>query len=89
MEPQYLLDSVDQIPNISVISQIEVLRFNDTPENEAILNDFINKSVIHPLSSIVNGSKFTTPQKRGIFTLFGQDSLRQELTWTLFAGVCR
>jgi len=44
---------VDQTPNISVISQIEVLRFNDTPENEAILNNFVVMSVIHPLSSIV------------------------------------
>ncbi|HCC37208.1 MAG TPA: PIN domain nuclease [Treponema sp.] len=42
---------VDRIPHISVISQIEVLRFNDTPENEAILNDFVEMSVIHPLSS--------------------------------------
>jgi len=44
---------VDQIPNISVISQIEVLRFNDTSENETILKTFIDKSVIHPLSSPV------------------------------------
>jgi len=44
---------VDQIPNISVISQIEVLRFNDTPENEAILTDFINKSVIYSLNPAV------------------------------------
>jgi len=44
---------VDQIPNISVISQIEVLRFNDTPENEAILEDFISTSVIFPLSNKV------------------------------------
>jgi predicted nucleic acid-binding protein len=43
-------DIVDQIPNISVISQIEVLRFNDTPENEKILVDFIDFSVIHSLS---------------------------------------
>jgi len=41
---------VDQTPNISVISQIEVLRFNDTPENETILNNFVAVSVIHPLS---------------------------------------
>ena len=33
---------VDQIPNISVISQIEVIRFNDTLENEATLERFIN-----------------------------------------------
>jgi len=40
---------VDQSPNISVISQIEILRFNDTPENEKILVDFVDSSVIHPL----------------------------------------
>ena len=38
-------------PNISVISQIEVLRFNDTPENEAVLKEFINISKIYPLSN--------------------------------------
>ena len=41
---------VDQTPHISVISQIEVLRFNDTQENEAILADFINTSIIHLLN---------------------------------------
>jgi len=44
---------VDQSPNISVISQIEVLRYNDTPENEAILNAFITSSVIYSLSPTV------------------------------------
>ena len=44
---------VNNIPNISVISQIEVLRFNDTPENEAILEEFINISKIYPLSNNV------------------------------------
>jgi predicted nucleic acid-binding protein len=45
--------AIDQVPRISVISQIEVLRFNDTPENEMILANFINMSVIHPLSPAV------------------------------------
>jgi len=40
-------------PNISVISQIELLRFNDTPENEAVLEEFINMSKIYPLSNNV------------------------------------
>ena len=40
-------------PNISVISQIEILRFNDTPENEAVLEEFINMSKIHPLSNSI------------------------------------
>ena len=44
---------VDQTPNISVISQIEILRFNDTPENEAILENFINSSIIYPLSNSI------------------------------------
>ena len=41
---------VDQAPRISIISQIEILRFNDTSENEKILNDFVDSSVIYPLS---------------------------------------
>jgi predicted nucleic acid-binding protein len=46
---------VDDILHISVISQIEVLRFSDTPENDQILADFVNAAVIHPLSdSVVN-----------------------------------
>jgi len=44
---------VDQTPHISVISQIEVLRYNDTPENEAILTGFISCSVIYSLSPSV------------------------------------
>jgi predicted nucleic acid-binding protein len=44
---------VDQTPHISVISQIEVLRYNDTPENEAILNGFINSSIIHSLNPTI------------------------------------
>ena len=44
---------VSKTPNISVISQIEVLRFNDTPENEAVLEKFINISKIYPLSNNV------------------------------------
>jgi len=44
---------VNNKPNISIISQIEVLRFNDTPENEAVLEEFINMSKIYPLSNNV------------------------------------
>jgi len=44
-------DIVDVAINISVISQIEVLRFNDTPENEAILTSFIDSSTIYSLSA--------------------------------------
>jgi predicted nucleic acid-binding protein len=44
---------IDAAPHISVISQIELLRFTDTPENEQILADFVNASVIHPLNDSV------------------------------------
>ena len=44
---------ISKTPNISVISQIELLRFNDTPENEAILKEFLNISKIYPLSNNV------------------------------------
>ena len=44
---------VDQTPHISVISQIEVLRYNDIPENEAILAGFLSDSIIHSLSPTV------------------------------------
>jgi predicted nucleic acid-binding protein len=40
---------IDRTPLISVISQIELLRFNDTPENEQVLSDFVENSIIYPL----------------------------------------
>jgi predicted nucleic acid-binding protein len=47
---------VDNGPHISVISQIEILRFNDTPENEQVLADFVRAAAIHPLSDPVVSS---------------------------------
>jgi predicted nucleic acid-binding protein len=44
---------IDATPHTSVITQIEVLRFNDSPENEKTLNDFISTCIIHPLSDTV------------------------------------
>jgi predicted nucleic acid-binding protein len=44
---------VDAVSHISVVSQIEVLRFTDTPENERVLVDFVNAAIIHPLSDPV------------------------------------
>ncbi|MDR1072910.1 MAG: type II toxin-antitoxin system VapC family toxin [Treponema sp.] len=40
---------VDAGIHISVISHMEVLRLNDTPENEGSLADFVNVAAIHPL----------------------------------------
>jgi hypothetical protein len=50
---KFLSEIIDKVPNISVISQIEVMRFNDTQENEAVLERFINLSKIYPLSNNV------------------------------------
>jgi predicted nucleic acid-binding protein len=44
---------IDNTPHLSVISQMEILRFNDTPENEKILVDFIDSSIIHSLSEVI------------------------------------
>jgi predicted nucleic acid-binding protein len=44
---------IDDASHISVITQIEILRFNDTPENEKVLAGFINISSIHPLDTAV------------------------------------
>ena len=49
----FVSEIVSNKPNISVISQIEVLRFNNTPENEAVLEEFINMSKVYPLSNNV------------------------------------
>jgi predicted nucleic acid-binding protein len=41
---------IDRGPRISVISQIELPRFSDTPENEQVPADFAANSIIYPLS---------------------------------------
>ena len=41
---KFVSDIVDDAPHLSVISKIEVMRFSDTPENEAVLADFIHRS---------------------------------------------
>jgi predicted nucleic acid-binding protein len=46
-------DIIDDALHISVISQIEILRFNDTPENEQVLADFVKASGVHPLNDSV------------------------------------
>jgi len=44
---------IDDIPNISIITKIEVLRFNTSTGAYKILEDFINKSAIFNLSDLV------------------------------------
>jgi predicted nucleic acid-binding protein len=46
---EFISAVVDDIPHISVISKIEVLRFNVPPEDEKVLSDFVDCSVVHPL----------------------------------------
>lgn len=44
---------IDDTPNISVISKIEVLRFNTSPDAYKVLEDFINESSIFGLNDPV------------------------------------
>jgi predicted nucleic acid-binding protein len=41
---------IDDVPNISLITKIEVLRFNAPEETYRILSDFMDNSVIYDLS---------------------------------------
>lgn len=49
----FINDVVDNIPNISIITKIEVLGFNTTEENHQILADFISDSQLYSLSENV------------------------------------
>lgn len=42
---------VNATPNISVITKIEVLRFQTSDYNHQILKDFINSSIVHHLDN--------------------------------------
>jgi predicted nucleic acid-binding protein len=44
---------IDAIPNVSVITKIEVLGFNTTDEHYNLLNDFMNDAAIFELSEEV------------------------------------
>ena len=44
---------IDDIPNISIITKIEVLRFNTSTGAYKILEDFINESAIFNLNDLV------------------------------------
>jgi predicted nucleic acid-binding protein len=46
-------DVVDDFPNISIITQIEVLRFNTTDTSYQILRNFIQDSIIFNLNDLV------------------------------------
>ena len=44
---------IDAMPNVSVVTKIEVLGFNAQIEHSKILNDFINDAIILDLSNNV------------------------------------
>jgi len=44
---------IDEVPNISVITKIEVLRFNTSANTYKVLEDFINETVIFDLNDEV------------------------------------
>jgi predicted nucleic acid-binding protein len=50
---QFVSSAVDNIPNISVITQIEVLRFNAPEHIYTVLEAFIDESTIFELNDVV------------------------------------
>ncbi|MEO6685645.1 MAG: type II toxin-antitoxin system VapC family toxin [Dyadobacter sp.] len=42
---------IDEIPNLSIISKIEILGFNTLEEHYDVLNNFINDSYVYDLSN--------------------------------------
>jgi len=44
---------IDDIPNISVITKIEVLRFNPTGDTYQILENFVDSSTVFDLNDLV------------------------------------
>jgi predicted nucleic acid-binding protein len=57
---------MDAIPHMSVISKIEILRFNASVETMKILADFIDCSVIHPLDDPVVDATISLCRQRKI-----------------------
>ena len=49
----FLSDIIDEIPTISVVSQIEVLRFNAPEQAMKVLNNFIENAIILQLENKV------------------------------------
>lgn len=50
---RFMDDIINDTPIISVITKIEVLGYNNPPETETLLKDFIESCVIIPLSEAV------------------------------------
>ncbi len=49
-----ILDAViDQVPNLSIITKIEVLRFNSSDQAYQVINDFIKESKVFQLDDLV------------------------------------
>lgn len=47
---EFVAELMDQGPCISIITQIELLSFQDTTSNMKLLNDFFRQATIYPLS---------------------------------------
>lgn len=56
---QFMNEIIDNVPNLSVITKIEVLRFNTSVESYKILEDFINESNVFDLDELVVKSTIT------------------------------
>ncbi len=50
---KFMADVIDAVPNISIITQIEVLGFNTTKDQYEILSDFMDDAIIFELTEDV------------------------------------
>ena len=50
---EFVSNIVDDVPNMSVISQIEILRYNAPAQAMKVLNDFVNSSIVLPLDDAI------------------------------------
>ncbi|MDR3695072.1 type II toxin-antitoxin system VapC family toxin [Mucilaginibacter sp.] len=57
---------IDDIPQISVITKIEILRFNTIPESYKVLHDFVSESKILDLNEIVVDNTISICKSRRI-----------------------
>jgi predicted nucleic acid-binding protein len=59
---------INETPVISIMTQIEVLGFNNPPEIETFLNDFIGSSLVIPLNDDVVKTTIAIRKKNKIKT---------------------
>ena len=64
----FMNDVINETPVISIMTQIEVLGFNNAPEIETFLNEFIEASLVIPLNDDIVKTTIEIRKKNKIKT---------------------